>query len=114
MQPEQNAHLGRIKDWIKSRLDAKYTAGQAEHGGNLWERKTINDMEGEIVDLCTYYFCVREDFERVHQTIVQMRSAFSQGDMRSIEKQMDYIYELTKITPSESDIDNELRKHNTR
>ena len=37
MTPEQESHLASITKRFHELCDKKYRAGQAEHGGNLWE-----------------------------------------------------------------------------
>ena len=55
MAPQQEQHLANTKEDICRELDRKYRLGQAEHGGNLWEKKAIIDMIiEEVTDLVVY------------------------------------------------------------
>jgi hypothetical protein len=55
MSPEQEAHLQRVKDWICEKIDKKYRAGQAEHGGDLWKKSMVFDfLVEEVVDQVVY------------------------------------------------------------
>jgi len=55
MSPDQEAHLRRVKAHILRRIDAKYRAGQREHGGNLWKKPGVLEMLlDELVDACVY------------------------------------------------------------
>jgi hypothetical protein len=55
MTPEREAHLQAIKDRICEKIDKKYRAGQAEHGGNLWEKDLLAELGLEITDLSIYF-----------------------------------------------------------
>lgn len=55
MTEAQEAHLQRIKDAVGADLDAKYRAGQHEHGGNLFEKPGMLEAAyEEALDLCIY------------------------------------------------------------
>ncbi len=55
MTPEQEMHLHRIKAEFAALADAKYRAGVAEHGGNLWEKTDLLEQAlWEAVDLVNY------------------------------------------------------------
>ncbi len=55
MTPDQEAHLARIKSEVMADLDAKYRGGEAEHGGNLWEKPGMLERAyEEALDLCIY------------------------------------------------------------
>ena len=55
MQPQHEAHLAHLKETFTAELDAKYRAGQAEHGGNLWENERLLDEAiNEVIDLYAY------------------------------------------------------------
>ena len=55
MTPSQEKHLNEILKEVRSKIDTKYRAGQAEHGGDLWERvPLIDDIMDEAVDQTTY------------------------------------------------------------
>jgi hypothetical protein len=59
----QEMHLKSIKESFALAVDAKYRAGQAEHGGNLFEMDTmdlIRNLKEEAIDLWTYA-CTLED-----------------------------------------------------
>lgn len=51
---EQEAHLAAIKADFVALVDAKYRAGAAEHGGNVWEQDLLTEIEHEAVDLFVY------------------------------------------------------------
>ena len=63
MTPEQEQHLKRIKTNFTSRVDAKYRAGQKEHGGDLMHNNALAliDMTiAEAVDQVVYLETLRE------------------------------------------------------
>jgi len=61
MTPDQEAHLKRILKNFSTDADAKYAHGQAEHGGNLWEKPHMLDNAiAEAIDLVIYLYTLRE------------------------------------------------------
>ena len=54
MTGEQEQHLQDVKTFIAERMDAKYRAGQKEHGGNLWTKPTLPMLLEEVTDLVVY------------------------------------------------------------
>lgn len=55
MSPAQEAHLAQIVREVGADLDAKYRAGQAEHGGDLWLKPGMLEAAyEEALDLCIY------------------------------------------------------------
>jgi len=61
MTSEQEAHLSRVKARFTADLDAKYRAGQMEHGGNLWEKPgALEQAYAEVLDLATYLLVLME------------------------------------------------------
>lgn len=61
MTDEQEAHLARVKARFSADLDAKYRDGQAEHGGNLWEKPgALEQAYAEVLDLATYLITLME------------------------------------------------------
>lgn len=61
MSPEQEQHLQRVKDWICEKIDKKYRAGQAEHGGDLWKKEKVFDfLIDEVIDMVVYTESIEE------------------------------------------------------
>lgn len=61
MTIEQEEHMYRVEDEFRILLRNKYKAGQAEHGGNLWEKPGMIDMAlEEVVDLAVYLLTLKE------------------------------------------------------
>lgn len=48
-------HVLRIASWFISHMAKKYEKGQAEHGGRLWRKNTLNMLRDEIIDLPVYF-----------------------------------------------------------
>ena len=96
MTPEQHAHLAEIQeDFIKA-SNAKYRRGQAEHGGNLWERPVVTDLGDEIIDLVIYYHTVRNRINSIPRLVDEARDALSRGHVRAVEDALDIIYHLAR------------------
>lgn len=61
MTPE--GHKKSISDrWTKA-FNAKYDQGQREHGGNLWEKPTLDAAIEEALDLPAYLYTLRDQLD---------------------------------------------------
>ena len=64
MTLEQEAHLASLKVEACALMDAKYRAGQQEHGGDLLKKPGVLDMAiAEAVDLVVYLLTLRQQLE---------------------------------------------------
>ena len=55
MTGDQQAHISGISQRVTRDLHRKYTLGQREHGGNLWECAGLfKEVRDELLDLITY------------------------------------------------------------
>jgi hypothetical protein len=64
MTVEQNSHLEGLVDDFTSLVTKKYTAGQKEHGGNLWDKKGLIDMAiDEAIDQVVYLLTLKKQIE---------------------------------------------------
>jgi|TARA_R100001126_G_C4859357_1_gene166447 hypothetical protein len=70
MQPSQEAHLKRVTERLSHLIDAKYRAGQAEHGGYLWRKKMLPNIMDEVLDLAVYVATLEEQIEEVKNLCV--------------------------------------------
>ena len=48
-------HEEEIADWFAKAMSKKYRAGQDEHGGKLWRKPMLKNMQDEVVDLVVYF-----------------------------------------------------------
>lgn len=65
MTAEHEAHLQRLKEQFTKDLDAKYRAGQEEHGGELWEKRgMLAHAIEEAIDQVVYLYTLREQLEK--------------------------------------------------
>ena len=65
MTPENEAHLRRIQTEFAADLNAKYRAGQEEHGGNLWEKRgMLTHAIEEAIDQVVYLYTLREQLRQ--------------------------------------------------
>lgn len=63
MTNEQERHLGRIIMRFWKLVDAKYRAGQKEHGGNLFDLDELTLLDSaidEAIDQVVYLLTLRE------------------------------------------------------
>lgn len=65
MSPSQEAHLLRVKERFSQLMDAKYRAGQAEHGGYLWRKRQMPNIMDEVLDLSVYVVTLEEQIEEI-------------------------------------------------
>jgi hypothetical protein len=64
MTAEHEAHLARIKDKLTKDIDAKYRAGQEEHGGEIWTKPgMLEHAYAEVLDLAVYILTLMEQRE---------------------------------------------------
>ena len=69
LTPDQRRHLEDIVDWTVVSLEAKYRAGQQEHGGNLWMKNgMLSHIEAEVLDLLVYVRTLRKQLEESSHT----------------------------------------------
>jgi hypothetical protein len=55
------AHLKRLVQTISADIDAKYRAGQEEHGGHIWDKPgMLEHAIEEALDLCVYLYVLRD------------------------------------------------------
>lgn len=69
MTEEQHEHLNKIRESIALRLEQKYTAGQKEHGGNLWdmpEEGLLDQAIDEAIDQLTYLYTLQD---KMHERV---------------------------------------------
>ena len=77
MTKPQELHLERIKERGLALLDAKYRAGQREHGGNLWKKPMVQNIMEESLDLLVYTLTLEQQME-------DMRGICSAGERGEI------------------------------
>ena len=64
MTSEHEAHLAHLKAEFTADLDAKYRAGQIEHGGNIWEKPgMLEHAIEEAIDLVVYLYTLRDQIK---------------------------------------------------
>ncbi len=80
----QENHLNEILRDVRAKIDTKYRAGQAEHGGDLWERvPLIDDIMDEAVDQITYALTLKWQLERVKKLIDEARSSVNDNPVKA-------------------------------
>ncbi len=63
MTPEQKSHLSYILSQALNRIDVKYTAGAAEHGGvlsDMSEEALLDNAIDEAIDQVTYLLTLKQ------------------------------------------------------
>lgn len=70
MTVAQEKHLKRLKERFAALLDAKYRAGQSEHGGNLWRKRMLPNIVEETLDLAAYTLTMEQQVEEIKDVCV--------------------------------------------
>ena len=84
MTLDQENHLNEILKEVRSKIDTKYRAGQAEHGGDLWERvPLIDDIMDEAVDQTTYALTLKRQLGRIKKLIDEARSSVNDNPVKA-------------------------------
>lgn len=66
MNKEQKDHLRKLKLETNIRLIQKYTNGQKEHGGNLWDMSELELLDNSIdeaIDQVVYLLTLRDKLD---------------------------------------------------
>ena len=70
MTEQQEEHLKGLQTTLRSKFEIKYRNGQAEHGGNLWERTPlIDDLLEETLDQVAYAVTLKQQLQKVEYHI---------------------------------------------
>lgn len=67
MTIDQEIHLERMKNKFRALADKKYRKGQNEHGGNLFDKPTLEllkEIQAESIDLFIYTQTAIDRMER--------------------------------------------------
>ena len=73
MTPEQEAHLARVLSRVNSGISEKYRAGQAEHGGNLWDKSgLLEEALKEAIDQVIYLTTLIEQRDAINRVPLPM------------------------------------------
>ena len=95
MTLKQEDHLRDIVNSVTAGIDKKYRAGQAEHGGDLWERvPLVEDMIEESIDQVTYALTLKQQLARVKELLDDARNAVSDNPVTAqklITRAMSYL-----------------------
>ncbi len=72
MNGQHQAHLDRVVARTALGIEQQYRGGQAEHGGNLWEKPgMLAHAEAEARDGVVYLCTLREQLEALRVEIAQ-------------------------------------------
>lgn len=80
MTPSRLGHMHKISRRIHDGIESKYPKGQAEHGGNLWEKSMFPEIMEEVVDLAVYLGTFEGQLERAMDIFLSLcRLAYNAG-----------------------------------
>jgi hypothetical protein len=71
MTKEQEEHLAAIRLRFAARVEKKYRAGQAEHGGNLFDKPNLPFLIEEVIDFVVYAFTLEDQIARASNLLEQ-------------------------------------------
>ena len=67
-------HEEEIADWFAKAMSKKYRAGQDEHGGKLWRKPMLKNMQDEVVDLVVYFHTHNMQQLKLTSILYQLRA----------------------------------------
>lgn len=87
MNPEQEAHLGRVQERFRKDVEEKYRRGQAEHGGDLHKKPAMLKMlREEVLDAVVYQTTLEEQIRAV---IRNLSAAVTTGSWELVDRSVD-------------------------
>jgi hypothetical protein len=90
MTKEQQDHLQGIIKSVRNGIRAKYEKGQAEHGGNLWEKPGILEMAiDEAFDLSVYLLTLQSQ-KGQKMKVAYLAGKYTENTKEKIQKNIDY------------------------
>jgi hypothetical protein len=91
----QEDHLNGIIKSVSGQIDRKYRVGQAEHGGDLWERvPLVEDLIEESIDQVTYALTLKSQLGQVKSLLEDARNVVSENPVTAqklITRAMGYL-----------------------
>jgi hypothetical protein len=101
-RPSKNKYILGLRSWeynspgdhitaliaeLPSRLLDKYKAGQEEHGGKLWRKNCLGQLENELIDALIYFKVIEHQYELARQVLLD-----ALGGEISYEDAVDIVY----------------------
>jgi len=74
MTTAQEYHLARIKNRFLRRVDKKYSAGQKEHGGDLFNKPNLPMLLEEADDLVVYSYTLEDQIQTANMLCADSES----------------------------------------
>lgn len=72
MNKENEEHLQGIQVWFHKEINAKYRAGQAEHGGDMWEKPgMLRCAIEEALDQVTYLKTMHDQIQNDNPELLE-------------------------------------------
>ena len=88
MNETQTEHMFSIITRVVHDIQEKYTKGQHEHGGNLWDRDVSKDIVDESLDLITYAYTA--DYKRT-QALSCIKSFLSYRNESDLQQAIEWL-----------------------
>lgn len=87
MTNEQFEHMTENTWSFQKEYQKKYTAGQKEHGGNMWDMgayQALENMEDEVLDMWSYCRQVRQCLDEINRIAQIGTSHTFMGDQEKL------------------------------
>lgn len=88
MNEIQTEHMNSITTKVVHDIQVKYSKGQREHGGNLWDRDVLKDIVDESLDLITYAYTA--DYKR-RQALSCIESFLSDRNESNLQQAIEFL-----------------------
>jgi len=91
MTTEQLRDQEGIIRTVSTRIRNKYSRGQAEHGGNLWERPALPELVNETTDLNTYLVTLERQLRLMAETTLRAKVSLAHKDLSDVQWCLDQL-----------------------
>jgi hypothetical protein len=77
MTENQTLHATAIAAKNTLKIHDKYKTGQAEHGGDLWRKPLIGELDQEITDLVIYAATIKDQLGNIRDLLTELETDYS-------------------------------------
>jgi hypothetical protein len=95
MTPED--HMNRISAWFTLFMQAKYEAGQKEHGGKLWRKNVVHAMKDEVIDMVVYFEVLEGQYRKAVQELEHAMEIIGEFERDDFTDRTEEIHDAVKF-----------------
>jgi hypothetical protein len=81
LMKKNDDHARDIANWVSSELFQKYRRGQAEHGGNVYNKPVSLHLTEELLDALVYLAVLHEQMEMILE--IATHAGDAEGDVQA-------------------------------